>query len=486
MFYKVIIKNKIVLPNILLITTMLNIITNASCINNIQIDKNEIINSNNLLYENKPNSIDMSNEDNTSLCNRYNNICDQYSIDDTILSNKTDINNTLSIDYFLELLWNNYKHIFNIPHNDSQVRIISVHDNIIQQHIDEINEQYLELISKRKEFKNKKNIGNEKKKNIINSIKYKQPNSNKKLALQKFMKEEITKFSNNIKFILNIMKQHESINDRRSIIDTYFKMQSLILNTGSNTTLKINTDYNDINNKIDILNKEVLENINSFYDSCLIGHDLYNETAEDKLNIINNKISELISNQKESNNILKIINKKISELETSSNIKEITNKLQILINKISELAQNENLKHIKNDLIILNKRLSNKFGSHSNTNLVININLKNIRNNLSLKENKGKSIIPTTNNILCWCSENYEEWDEELSGYEQLIANIFKDKLSKKQITRCEFYDTFNLLYKIVNINMKIENYYRTAKLLCNLSMFKQPHPIILPSNLAV
>ena len=116
----------------------------------------------------------------------------------------------------------------------------------------------------------------------------------------------------------------------------------------------------------------------------------------------------------------------------------------------------------------------------------MNINLRNIKNNLSLKEDNGKSVIPTTNNILCWCSENYEEWDEELSGYEQLIADIFKYKLSKKQITKHEFYDTFILLHKVVHINMKIENYYRTAKLLCNLSLFKQPHPIILPRSLAV
>ena len=110
----------------------------------------------------------------------------------------------------------------------------------------------------------------------------------------------------------------------------------------------------------------------------------------------------------------------------------------------------------------------------------------NNSNNIEVSTS-NKSILPTTDNVLNLYAENYEDWDEELCNYEQRITSIFKLKLSKKQITKKELANTFISFYKIAITNAKMENCYRTAKMLHNLyPLHNSPQPIILPSNFAV
>ena len=472
MLFNVIKKQKNVLPVFLLDIIVQFSIIDANCSDNLCISNlNDEIVSKNILQKKEQNNEDVST------CNN-----NHHHIVKTEFQNKTndlskmilENNNLLSIDHILELLWNSYKHIFSIHNNDSDVRIVSIHDNVIQQHINNLNEYHNILSSKRKEFKNTKNTEIMNRTNTINYIKTVPPNM-RKIKLHNFLKEEIIKFSSNIKHVTNISKQHEFVNANKIIVDTYFKVQEALLYNQNEIILNIDTDYQTINKILNIFQQKVLENINSFYDCCLRGNVSYKETTCYKLDMIHNKIEELETSPKDIINILGIVNK----LEVNTNSQEVIDKLKTLRSKIKELEVNDKLKDIKNDLIRLNKKIHD---------LILNANLRGIRSRLT-ETNVLKNIttiIPTTSNILGWCSENYEDWDETLSKYEKMIMNIFKYKLNNNKINKQELANTFMLLYKVANINNIIENYYYTAKLLCNLSPITKPHPIILPRSLAV
>lgn len=481
MLSKVIIKKKNVFPIVLLTTIIPNFIIDANCssnmINNYKetINKSEKINSKNLSNEEKIDNKNTLNEcKQLSLCdnNALIKIGTKFHTDD---SNKTiSDSNTLSIDYVLRLLWNSYKNITSIPNDSNQIHIISIHDNVIQQYIDNIKETNNKLFLINNEFNSIKNTETQRRNYILDSIKRVQ-NNTKKTVLHNFLKKEIAKFPNYIENVINIAKQHENIYSIKAIIDTYFKMQDVLLNNINREVLTISTDYKDVSNKLNIFQQEISENINSFYDSCLIGQNLNKESIDDKLETINNKIIKLETNPANISNIIKIVNK----LEIDNNSQDVLNKLKLLQSKVEELITNEKLQNIKKDLTLLNKKIFK---------LILNANLHTIRNNLNetnALENM-KTIIPTTSNILCWCSENYEDWAEILSQYEDEIIDIFKNKINSGQISKQEFANTFFLLHKVTNINAKMENYYHTAELLCNLSPIKQPHPIILPRSLAV
>ena len=410
------------------------------------------------------------NNGNVSRHNSYDNIRQYQNNNNELILGNT----VLSTNYILRLLWNNYKNIASITNESNDIRIVSIYDSNIQQHIDNTTELNNKLLSTRRKFKYNNDIAITRRNSAINALN-KIPRNLKRTATQGFFKKEMKKFTDNIEHIIAINKQYEYINNNKITIDTYFKMQSLILNNTDEVFLISYKDLKMISDELNIFQQEISENINSFYDSCLIGNTLYKETLNDKLDTLNNKISNLKTNQGDIVNILKIVNK----LKIDTNSEGIINKLKTLQSKIEELETDETLKDIKDNLILLNKKIFN---------LILTANLQNITNNLN-KANTLESvkiITPTTNNILCWCSENCEDWYETLSKYEKIVINIFQYKLSNNQMTKQEFANTFSLLHKIADINAKIENYYYTAKLLCNLSPVKQPHPIILPRSLAV
>ena len=383
--------------------------------------------------------------------------------------------NTLAINYMINELWNNYD-VFKIPNDCSEVRIISVDNNILQNYINNVNKSHNKLLFKRLAFKKSKYKHNELRETTIQDIKKMSNSNSKKSTLSKFMKEEISKFANDIEYIAELKNRHEVINERRAIIDTYLKLQSILSSNNKFTTVLSNTEK-DINNSLNPFDKKISENINSFYESCLIGNDLHVETIDDKLNIINKKTLEIKNNNINSKNMLsnlKLINRKISELEINNNLKSVKNDLRTLNNKISEIAIHNTPKTIGNNLKKLNSTI---FKIEKNIQLI-----SNKIHEIKLK----KYIIPTNDNMLCWCAENYEDWEEKAEQYESDITNIFKYKLSNGNLNKEEFSNIFYLLNKVAIINFKIENYYRTAKLLCNLSPIKQMYPIILPKSLAV
>ena len=270
--------------------------------------------------------------------------------------------NTLSIDNILNELWNYYK-MLTIPKNESQVRIISISDNITQKFIDDVNNIHHKLLTKRKEFKEQQNIYKQKTKAKINIIKNIPNNKNKKLCLQNFLKEEISNFQNNLKYIEYLKNQHEIINSKRAIIDTYFTMQ-YILNNSTTINMQIINNNEDILKCLNRFAKTVYENINSFYDTCLSKHDLSNE----ELTIINDKKN----NPKDALNSLNIINKNISELASNSNVNNITNKLNDLHGNINNVAYklNTNL-----------QALNNKSNEQSNISIKIKLSNNDILNN---------------------------------------------------------------------------------------------------------
>ena len=470
-----------VFRSILMLTIASNIFISANCSENNQ--HNNIYNINNPEYycQDKLNNTDIQDINLQRLkdnCYEKSNISIKIQPPNNIKkpiidvgNNMLDPNNTLSIDNILKKLWVFYN-ILTTPQDGSKAKVISITDSVMQKSIDDINNEHNKLLTKRNNFKRQKIEENNKREEAIHVIKKKTNNDIKKLCLQKFIQIETNKFANNTKYIYELKEQHEIINNKRAIIDTYCKIQS-ILSDGTSIDIKINNSFDkDLSNSLDVFYKKVSENINSFYDTCLIGHIVTNETIQDKLNLINNKIIELKNNPNNSSNILKIINKKVSELENSSNIKNITNDLKKLISTINKLTDNIKLKNIKSNLLNINKKIYK---------LISNVELHNIRNNLNIKEQlpvNEKLVMPTTNNILSWCSENYEDWEEALSYYEEAIVNAFKYKANKGTLKQEEFNNTFKLLNKVAVINLKIENYYRTAKLLCNLSHLKQPCPI--------
>ncbi len=491
-------KHHNILLYVILVTLLSKDTSNAVCIDNF--NENKITNqedyvnsSKQLSFEDKLNNKDITNkylqklEHNIKIeIQAPNNILNNtiQSINPTevpSLNNKIQLSNKseypdYTMDYILKLLWDNYNYLYNhdnFPKSD----ILKDNNNIIKHNITILKEQENSLILQITKFNNKKKLNQQRLIAEMNKIKNDKYLSNeaKKIILVQLLEPEKCKFSNNIDKVLVIKNQYENLNYFINLNDTYFKMQELLSKHDPCTIFIMNNDEKIILNQLKLCNKIIYENINSFYDACLLWN--YPEETNDKLNIINNTISILLNEPKDIEYNLKTINAKISEIEKSPILKTIKNDLQTIHDKLSNISLTIEVQHAKNSMHNTIEKTSN---------LLNNINIRNTRNSFHNFDN-NKVIMPTTNNIMCWCEENYEDWEGELCDYEQKITDRFKFKLSKNQITKQDLNDAFHALYKIATTYARVENYHRTAAMLHNLyPLCKSNQPIILPSIFAV
>jgi len=405
-----------------------------------------------------------------------------YNIHRCNHTNNEDTIEKIPISYIQDILWNSYANNNRQPYNEK-----------IQKLITYVNEKSNILLKRRKFLKSKKNVHIEKRNNKIEQINKISNTDCKELAQNNFEQQENLKLTKYLNKITELNEGHKEINSKKAIIDTYFKIQ-LILSNSINNTFEISSIEEDIQYNLHLFSKGISENIKSFYESCLIGNHVYKLPEEIIIYDIQSTVSKLERKnvtQKDIKEKLTNVTKKISELEMNSNLKCVKNNLKALNSEIFTIKKDVNVKNVIDKLMPLNKEIKElknniyniltKHHSHNSHEQKHNIK-KTKQEEIHMKLIQGiKQIIPTTDNIMSWCEENYEDWDAKLSKYEETIVNLFKYKLNSSQMTKQYFNNTVVLLNHVSLINTKIENYYYTAKLLYNLWWYQEPKPIIIP-----
>ena len=482
-------KQQGILLRILLVTLLYNTSSYAISNNAFPEDTDSQYNNKDLSFEDKYNNNDITNQYLQTLQEQctfqndikikihppvlqghsyteYNITVTHNNINDEIQQYKTIENKQYTLSYILDSLWNLYNEKYN-----PKTEILQKNDNILQQNTNILKAQENTLIDKIISFTNMKYRNKDTLLSKMNTIKLNQclQINEKKMKLAQLLEPEKSKFLYNIAKISEIKKQYENLYDCMSLNDTYCKIYQLLFANKIGCFNESSAKYTA--SRLDTFTKEIEENISSFYESCLIGNHIKNETINDKLDVINNTLSKLVKNPTANSMYLRIINCKLSELKNSKYLKLVTDRIKELKTRIGNISI---------DLTQLTKKIDK---------ILENTNIQSISNTFQSIEipSSNKYIIPTTDNVLNWCAENYEDWDEELFKYEDIITNNFKIQLNTKQITKHDLDNTFNALHKIAMTNAKIENYYRTAKLLHNVYPLRNSaHPIILPSSLAV
>ena len=254
---------------------------------------------------------------------------------------------------------------------------------------------------------------------------------NKILDLNKIIKNKINREKENIKKIINLQIENDSLKNELKI----FKDQQLILNNNNiineniinneNNNILLESNLNSNNNDLINIDKQI-EELNKMN---LIKEDELNKIIEEG-KIDSNSIIDKI-NEEENNKL----NNKINEINNKLKIKEneINEKNIELNNKINEIDNlKKEIEKIKNENLILNEENINKINKKNSDEIIkIKNSLNEEINKLKNENDSQKKIILENQNNLNSLKIEYENKIKNIKNEND--SNINKILLEKKQ-----------------------------------------------------
>lgn len=358
------------------------------------------------------------------------------------LNNRLNGKDNISLDDIVFLLLNNSSAKYDTAPDDASNNNDEEENDILNNSVELLQNVKLKLVDYENTYTLNQKIEDNIISYVIKSIKDKKSNKINNILFQKFITKLKKQFRKNLNYALYLKTQHENIYDLESMMYTYFTLNSSLLSEN-----KININYDNLQYELSTLNKTILQNINCVYRDCLFGNSL---PVSKDLSEINNTIRAIntITDNESIINTLNTINKKVSDLEHNNAnewyMKYLSSDLKMIKKKVSEIQNNMDFSNIKKALHPITLKLS--------------------------EMSNYKLIVPINDKILNWCEEKYEDWGEVLLQYEYLVKDKFKSELNNGKLNKETLYNIVNTFYNIAMVNSQLENYHNTVKLLHNIS----------------